>query len=79
MKNENANRDKKKKTKKRTILGSFFTREEPDEDYIPELKLQWGAMDQGQKIKFILGGIIGVILFVAALTLAFLVISSLMP
>ena len=32
---------KQEKKKRKTILGALFAREEPDEEYFPELKSQW--------------------------------------
>ena len=70
---------KKQKTgqenkKHKTILGALFTREEPDKDYIPELKSQWGILSQSERVKFLIGAIVGLVLFFGALYLTYLVI-----
>lgn len=67
----------KKIRKRKTILGALFTREEPDQDYIPELKSQWNKMDKTERVKFVLGAVLGVILFFGALVGAFLLLSAL--
>ncbi len=67
----------KKKKKRRTILGVLFAREEPDEDYMPELKSQWGKMDNPERMKFVIGAFLGLILFVGALIGTFFLLSAL--
>lgn len=68
--------EKPKKKPRKTILGTFLTREEPDHEYLPELKNQWASMESGEQVKFIVGGLVGLIIFIAALVLAYLVISG---
>jgi hypothetical protein len=60
--------------KKRTILGSLFAREEPDKDYIADLRAQWKSMSQAERIKFIIGAILGLIIVAAMLFGVYLVI-----
>lgn len=61
----------KKQVKDKSLLGSFFAREERDEEYIPELQSQWESMDSGKRVNFILGAVIGLVLFVGALILVY--------
>jgi len=61
---------------KKTLLGAFLTREKPDQEYLPDLKNQWVSMDKGERVKFILGGVIGLIIFIGALILVYLIISA---
>lgn len=71
-------RDSRKTTqdeKKKSLLGWFVSREEPDQDYMPELKSQWENFDLAGRIKFILGAFIGAILFFGALFLVYLLLS----
>jgi len=68
---------KHEKKKRKTILGALFAREEPDEDYIPELKSQWGELDKPGRIKFILGAILGLLLIVGMLIGTFFLLSNL--
>ncbi|HEY9122011.1 MAG TPA: hypothetical protein VIM80_03360, partial [Brevefilum sp.] len=58
------------------ILGAFFTREEPDKEYLPELKDQWATMKKGERIKFAIGAIVGLAIFIAALMLVYMIISG---
>ena len=66
-----------KKKKRKTMVGVLFTREEPDESYMPELKSQWGKMDDRDQVKFIIGALLGLILFVGALIGTFFLLSAL--
>ncbi len=61
---------------KRKLLGSFFAREEPDEYYLPELKSQWKLMSRAEQIKFIMGAIVGLILILGGLILAFIILNA---
>jgi hypothetical protein len=61
--------------KKPTMLGWLFTKQEPDKDYLPELKDQWENMDRNARIKFVLGAAVGLVLFLGTLTLFYLLLS----
>ncbi len=77
MPKDNNARDKNAQKKKRGFLDIFLTREEPDEDYVPDLKAQWNAMNNAERVKFILGAIIGLIIVLGGIVLIFLLISAL--
>jgi hypothetical protein len=64
--------DKEQKREKKSILGSFFAREERDKDYMPDLKSQWGEMNRKERGKFVLGAVFGLIVFIGALILVYL-------
>jgi len=64
------------KKEKKTLLGWFFSREEPDKDYLPDLKSQWANMGTSERVKFIFGAIFGAVVFVTALLLAFWIMST---
>lgn len=74
MQKNKKSEEKTQKNRKGTLLGSFFSREEPDKDYLPDLQKQWHAMGHGERIKFILGGLVGLFLFIGALLLIYLII-----
>jgi hypothetical protein len=59
------------KEKRKFLSGWFVTREEPDKDYLPDLKSQWAQMDSAERVKFIIGAIVGAMLFVGALILVY--------
>lgn len=63
--------------KKKTILSALFTKEEPDKTLLPELKDQWAELTGKERVKFILGGLFGLILFVGTLGLFFILLSRL--
>jgi hypothetical protein len=64
------------KEKRNSLLGWLISREEPDQDYVPELKTQWAHLDLAGRIKFILGAIVGAFLFFGALYVVYLVLSA---
>jgi hypothetical protein len=63
------------KGNRKTLLGWFVTREAPDNDYLPELKSQWGTMDSAERAKFLMGAIVGALLFIGALILVYWLLS----
>jgi len=69
---KNEDYKKRQKKEKKTLLGLFFAREEPDKAYFPDLKTQWRKMDQHERIKFILGALVGLIIIVGALILVYI-------
>jgi len=69
-------KQKPEKEKRRTLFGAFFSKPEKDEEYLPDLKAQWGKMDRNEKRKFIFGAVVGLILFIGALYLTFILLSS---
>ena len=66
------------KPKKRFSLSSWFVaREAPDDDYMPDLRSQWGQMGGKGKVKFILGAVVGLAAFLGALFLVYLILMAL--
>ncbi len=75
--NENKVSEKKnKKGKKKSIMGLFLSRQERDEDYIPELRAQWDGMDFRERLLFIIGSSIGLAFFIGALVLVYMILST---
>lgn len=70
---------KQRPDKDKTIFDLLFSRQERDQDYMPELKSQWEQMDNPDRIKFIIGGIAGLLLFIGALALTYYLLSLIIP
>lgn len=66
----------KHKEQRPSILGGFLSKSKKDESYFPELKAQWHGMDHGERIKFVLGAILGLALFIGALVLAYFILAA---
>jgi hypothetical protein len=64
------------KEKKKSLMGWFTSREEPDKDYVPDLKSQWANMGQAERVKFVLGAILGAVIFIAAMVLVYLILAA---
>ena len=64
---KSANNNNQETKTKKSILGSLFGKQNPDKTYVTDLKLQWTKMDHKDRIKFILGATVGLILFISAL------------
>jgi hypothetical protein len=62
---------------RKSIFDRLFAKPSRDETYISDLKAQWASMNRADRIKFVLGVIIGLALFIGALLLAYLALSSL--
>ncbi len=77
MKYQNEHNDSEKKEKRPSLLSWFVSKEEPDKDYMPDLKAQWANMSAPDRVKFVLGGLIGLILFIGALLLVYLILGAL--
>jgi predicted nucleotidyltransferase len=69
-------KDNNQKKQKRRLLDIFLTREEPDENYLPELKSQWNAMDNRERVRFILGALVGLIIILGGMFLIYYLISA---
>jgi len=76
MSHQDEQKTNPERRKRKSILGALFTREEPDKDYMPQLNSQWGKMNQPERVKFVLGAIVGLALFIGALTVVYLFLSS---
>ena len=77
MPEDKKSKDNSRKKQKRRLLDIFLTREEPDENYLPELKAQWSAMNNGERVRFILGALVGLIIILGGMFLIYLLISAL--
>ena len=78
MTNKHKSEKKQTKTKPKSILGLLVKKQdEKDGDYMPELQTQWQQMNAGERIKFVLGSVVGLLLFVGALVLSYYVLSML--
>lgn len=64
------------KRKRKNRFGWFLSREEPDENYLPDLKSQWQNMQLGDRIKFVLGAFVGTLIFFGALILVYLLLAA---
>jgi len=75
-------RDKKhtsdEKQRKKSILGAFLAREEPDREYMNDLKAQWSIMNSAERRQFILGAVIGLLIFIGLVGLVLFLILKLM-
>ena len=78
MSRENNSEHPQQKEKRNSLLGWLISREEPDQDYVPELKTQWAQLDLAGRIKFIIGANVGAFLFFGALYVVYLVLSAMM-
>lgn len=77
MSEEKKSNDKDQNKSKRNLMDLFLTREKPDEDYIPDIKDQWDKMDTGQRVKFILGAVLGLLIVLGGIILIIFLISAL--
>jgi hypothetical protein len=62
---------------RKSILNRLFSKPSRDETYLSDLKTQWAELDSSGRAKFVLGALIGVIVFIGALILAYFVLSAL--
>ena len=67
--------EKKETEPKRSILGSLLSRPERDKEYFVDLQSQWVSMDNTTKIKFVVGMVFGLVVFIAALGLVLYLLS----
>jgi hypothetical protein len=76
VKEQKETKEKSHDKRRKGLLSWFFTREEPDKDYLPDLKSQWNKMDTSERIKFIAGAIVGAAFFIGALVLVYVLLSA---
>jgi hypothetical protein len=67
--------EKKAPERKRSILGSLFSRPERDKEYISDLQNQWVNMDSPARVKFVIGAVFGLVVFITALVLVLYLLS----
>lgn len=73
----NDNKTKQDTHQRKSLFDRFLSNPSRDESYFSDLKTQWSKLDTPERTKFILGAVIGVILFLGALFLAYLALSAL--
>jgi len=71
MSNPKDKKNKSEDNQKPSLLNIFMTKEKPDKTYFPELKAQWKELEGRDKVKFILGAIVGLIIIAGALALVY--------
>lgn len=78
MKNKKITEEKQSDKPKRSFISIFFGKRDPDEAYMSDLKLEWQNLDQKERIKFVLGAVFGFIIFISALIMVYIFLSSMM-
>lgn len=63
--------------KKKSLLSALLDRPEKDTTYMNDLQGQWDRMSRDERVKFVLGAVFGLVLFVAALIGVFILINYL--
>ena len=76
MQDDHDNPQTRDDEKRRTILDMLITRQEPDKDYLPDLRSQWEIMDSGERVKFVIGSLIGLLIFIGALLLVYFALAA---
>lgn len=76
MEEKKGTKEKPHIDRRKGLLGWFVTREEPDKDFLPDLKSQWMQLDKSERFKFIAGAIVGAALFIGSLVLVYLLLST---
>lgn len=76
MNQKNGRSSPEEKPKRNSLLGWLMTREEPDQEFVPELQSQWARLDIAGRIKFVFGALIGAVLFFGALYVVYLLLSA---
>ena len=69
--------DQKKEKSKPSLLQTLVTRPEKDTEYMADLQSQWAVMDKSERMKFVAGAILALILFAGMLIGVFLIINYL--
>ena len=62
---------------RKSIFTQMFSRPSRDDDYMADLKAQWADLATAGRVKFVLGALLGLFLFIGALVLAYLALSAL--
>jgi hypothetical protein len=70
------NKKSEDKQERKSIFQALFSKAERDQEYVSDLKTQWGTMDPPNRVKFVVGAVAGLLLFIGALALALFVLSQ---
>ena len=79
MKDDKRLEHKPDQENKRSLLGFFFLKNKFDKSYAPDLKQQWDNMDRNERLTFILGVVVGAIIFLLGIALLYSLIFNLIP
>lgn len=63
----------------KNLSGFFFRKNKFDKTLIPELKQQWDGMNNNDRRKFIIGAVVGLIIFILCVVLLYLLMTNLIP
>ena len=74
---EKVNGSNKNSDQRKTILGRLFSKPHHDAEYMSDLKSQWAELNPSGRVKFVLGALIGLCLFLGTMFLAYLALSAL--
>ena len=66
-----------KNSEKPSVLQSLFNRPEKDAEYMSDLQGQWDGMSKSERVKFVAGAVLALVLFIGALVGVFAIISYL--
>ncbi len=66
-----------KNSEKPSVLQSLFNRPEKDAEYMSDLRGQWDGMSKSERVKFVAGAILALVLFIGALAGVFAIINYL--
>lgn len=61
----------------KNLIGSLIRRNKFDKTYGPDLKQQWYGMNKNDRRKFILGIVIGFVIFILSIALLFFLMTNL--
>lgn len=63
---------------KKSLFSAFFSRPERDETFREDLGKEWKDLNKGERVKFVLGAIIGLLLFLGSLWLVYWVMKMIL-
>ncbi len=78
MANKQESKNEQDNKERKSIFESLFSRGKRDKEYVPNLKNQWSQMTPNERVKFILGAVFGLILFVGSIVLVYLLLMRMM-
>ena len=77
MSDRQKDKENEDQKERKTIFDRLFSKPSKDEAYVSDLKTQWSELETAGRFKFIIGALIGLLLFISALLLAYLALSAL--
>ena len=76
MNNGPEDKNIKEDSSQKKLFSKLFSRGERDKEFMTDLNQEWGNLSQKGRVRFLLGALVGLILFLLSLMLVYFVMAA---